>query len=154
MQKSNETYSQEQIDKLVKAGTPLTGDQSRWRLHYWWEEDQTYASDDKAPVTAAMLYGGQMALIYTAAVPALLALGYLFLILYFRARGGYVAEVLTGHAAEDEEFTGGVEGPAELYASTPSGASTRPSSRYRSRAARRGRPSPPPWLAVWSSVPG
>ena len=51
---------------------------------------------------------------YTAGVPALMALGYLILILYFRAQGGYKAEVLTGHAAEDEKFTGGVEGPAEL----------------------------------------
>jgi len=36
------------------------------------------------------------------------------LLLYFRAVGGYKAEVLVGHKAIDEEFTGGVEGPAEF----------------------------------------
>ena len=38
---------------------------------------------------------------------------YLMLIAYFRGRGGYQAEVLTGHAAEDEKFTGGTLGPGE-----------------------------------------
>jgi hypothetical protein len=42
-----------------------------------------------------------------------MAVGYLLLIGYFRLRGGYTAEVLVGHAAEDEKFTGGVEGPIE-----------------------------------------
>jgi hypothetical protein len=44
----------------------------------------------------------------------MMALGYLLLILYFRMLGGYKAEVLVGHAAQDEEFTGGVQGPAEM----------------------------------------
>ena len=30
--------------------------------------------------------------------------------MYFKSRGGYQAEVLTGHAAEDEKFTGGTAG--------------------------------------------
>jgi MFS family permease len=38
---------------------------------------------------------------------------YIAMILYFKARGGYQAEVLTGHAAEGEKFTGGVAGPAD-----------------------------------------
>jgi hypothetical protein len=42
-----------------------------------------------------------------------MALCYLFLLIYFRAVGGYKAEVLVGHAADDEEFTGGTEGPGE-----------------------------------------
>ena len=37
--------------------------------------------------------------------------GYLVLIVYFRARGGYKAQVLTGHSAEDAKFTGGVPAP-------------------------------------------
>ena len=37
----------------------------------------------------------------------------IILILYFRAKGGYKAQVLTGHAAEDKEFTGGVEAGME-----------------------------------------
>jgi hypothetical protein len=42
-----------------------------------------------------------------------MAVGYLLLLLYFRAIGGYKAEVLVGHAAQDETFTGGTEGPGE-----------------------------------------
>lgn len=45
--------------------------------------------------------------------PAIMLVGYIGLIFYFKARGGYSAEVLAGHAAEDEKFTGGVEGPAD-----------------------------------------
>jgi MFS family permease len=45
--------------------------------------------------------------------PAFMLACYLILILYFRAKGGYEAQVLTGHAAKDEEFTGGVEGAVE-----------------------------------------
>jgi hypothetical protein len=61
----------------------------------------------------AKLRGGKQALGWTAAVPAMLAVGFLILIVYFRAQGGYRAEVLTGHKAEDEKFTGGTEGPGE-----------------------------------------
>jgi hypothetical protein len=51
----------------------------------------------------------------TAAIfPAIMLICYIGLILYFRSRGGYRADVLTRHAAEDEEFTGGVTGPADL----------------------------------------
>jgi MFS family permease len=45
--------------------------------------------------------------------PAFMLICYILLIFYFRSKGGYEAEVLTGHAAKDEEFTGGVEGPVE-----------------------------------------
>lgn len=45
--------------------------------------------------------------------PAIMLLSYIGLGLYFKSRGGYSAEVLTGHAAEDEKFTGGIEGPAD-----------------------------------------
>ncbi len=46
--------------------------------------------------------------------PTFMLICYVVLFLYFKSRGGYQAEVLTGHAAEDEEFTGGVEGPADV----------------------------------------
>ena len=38
---------------------------------------------------------------------------YLGLILYFKSRGGYEAQVLVGHAAQDEKFTGGTLGSGE-----------------------------------------
>lgn len=45
--------------------------------------------------------------------PLVMLAGYLVLIVYFRSAGGYKAQVLTGHAAEDAKFTGGVEGAVE-----------------------------------------
>jgi MFS family permease len=55
----------------------------------------------------------QHALAYIAALPTIMCVCYLILIAYFRSRGGYKAQVLTGHTAEDEKFTGGVTGPVE-----------------------------------------
>jgi len=40
-------------------------------------------------VTAAKIYGGRMALKWTAAVPATMAVGYLLLLVYFMSQGGY-----------------------------------------------------------------
>ncbi|MGE3803707.1 MAG: hypothetical protein AB7K24_03425, partial [Gemmataceae bacterium] len=114
LRKADKVYSEKEITDLVAAKKPLNGDQSLWQLYYWWEANKKYAAEDAKPVNNAVLHGGRMALIYTAAVPALMAIGYLFLILYFRSKGGYTAEVLVGHKAHDEEFTGGVEGPAEM----------------------------------------
>lgn len=55
----------------------------------------------------------QRALADIAIFPMIMLVCYIALIIYFKARGGYQAEVLTGHAAKDEEFTGGVEGPVD-----------------------------------------
>lgn len=68
---------------------------------------------DRGPVESAGIYGGQMALRKTAYIPAAMAVGYLILVLYFRAKGGYQVEVLHGHKPEGEHYTGGVEGPVE-----------------------------------------
>jgi MFS family permease len=48
-----------------------------------------------------------------AILPAIMCVCYLILIGYFRSKGGYQAQVLTGHAANDEAFTGGIKGPIE-----------------------------------------
>jgi hypothetical protein len=55
----------------------------------------------------------QQTLTKIAILPAIMCVCYLALIFYFQSRGGYQAEVLTGHAADDEKFTGGVPGPVE-----------------------------------------
>ena len=68
---------------------------------------------DRGPVLGAEIYGGRMALKLTAAVPATMAIGYLILVLYFRAKGGYRVEVLHGAKPEGEHYTGGMEGPGE-----------------------------------------
>ena len=57
--------------------------------------------------------GKQQALAAMAYFPAFMLVCYIALIIYFRSRGGYEAEELTGHAAEDAKYTGGVEGAVE-----------------------------------------
>jgi MFS family permease len=73
--------------------------------------------DEEAAVTQEIAqirkHSGQAALAKMALFPAIMLVGYLVLIAYFRSRGGYQAEVLTGHAADDEKFTGGTAGPGE-----------------------------------------
>jgi MFS family permease len=54
---------------------------------------------DKGPVLAAGIYGGRMALRWTAAVPGIMAVGYLLLILYFRATGGYKTVHITAESS-------------------------------------------------------
>ncbi|MCE9552484.1 MAG: MFS transporter, partial [Planctomycetes bacterium] len=55
----------------------------------------------------------QGALANMAIFPIVMLAGYLILIAYFASRGGYKAQVLVGHGAEDKKYTGGVEGPME-----------------------------------------
>jgi len=77
------------------------------------KELTTEEARDREPVETAVIYGGQMALRETAYVPAAMAVGYLILVLYFRAKGGYQVEVLHGAKPEGEHYTGGTEGPGE-----------------------------------------
>jgi MFS family permease len=63
-------------------------------LAWWAGLGEPHKSDDLKPVESATLDGGRMALLLTAAVPAVMAVLYLGLILYFRARGGYTKELV------------------------------------------------------------
>ena len=58
---------------------------------------------DETKVHDADLLGGRMALRVTAALPATMAVIYLLLILYFKARGGYKQVHIegTGHGAQE-----------------------------------------------------
>ncbi len=67
----------------------------------------------KADLKSVVDRSNQKALGNMAAFPAVMLVGYLALILYFRSQGGYKAEVLVGHGAQDDKFTGGVNGPAD-----------------------------------------
>ncbi|MCI0704955.1 MAG: MFS transporter [Planctomycetia bacterium] len=60
------------------------------KLKKWWDEEglPNY-SKDRDPIKAARLYGDKQALLWTAVVPAALAVGFLLLILYFIVSGGY-----------------------------------------------------------------
>jgi MFS family permease len=64
-------------------------------------------------VTSIADDGKKKALATMAIFPCVMLVCYLILIAYFRAQGGYQAEVLTGHAAEDGKFTGGLSAPVE-----------------------------------------
>jgi MFS family permease len=103
----------EDIQALEKSKRKLADDKPLEQRYEWWESVEKYEKKDKEPIEKARLHGGKAALSLTAAVPAAMAVGYLILIIFFRLRGGYKAEVLIGHAAQDEEFTGGTEGPGE-----------------------------------------
>jgi hypothetical protein len=68
---------------------------------------------DLGPIRQATIYGGRMALRWTAVVPLMMAVGYLILLVYFRLKGGYRVEVLHGRPLDGEKYTGGVEAPIE-----------------------------------------
>lgn len=55
----------------------------------------------------------QAALASMAFFPAFMLACYIILIFYFKTQGGYKAQVIAGHKAEDEKFTGGVAGAVE-----------------------------------------
>jgi MFS family permease len=74
------------IAAIVRSGGR---DENTERLSDWWSKARVEADRDRAPVTHATIYGGRMALRYTAMVPVAMALGYLLLIGYFRSIGGY-----------------------------------------------------------------
>jgi MFS family permease len=72
------------------------------------------SAEQQAQIAAAGAGSAKGALRNMAIFPAFMLACYIALIVYFRSRGGYRAEVLTGHAAHpDEKFTGGVQGPVE-----------------------------------------
>jgi hypothetical protein len=90
-----------------------TSQELKKRLAWWQTEGLPNATVDYPKIQDARLVGGKTAMTWTAAIPAIMALGFLILIGYFMTTGGYKAEVLIGHKAVDEEFTGGTEGPGE-----------------------------------------
>jgi MFS family permease len=111
------------------------------RLDTWWTtQGKPHEAQDRGPIKDARLFGGKTALWWTAAVPAAMAVCYLLIIIYFRLRGGYKAEVLAGAPpgegypeaggpfrpygdkvmggrqdvqAPGEQYLGGTEGPGE-----------------------------------------
>jgi MFS family permease len=67
--------------QLEKSLTGLTA---------WWDkEGKPHYDQDKGPLEEARLFGAKEALLYTAAVPATMAIGFLLLVLIFKMQGGY-----------------------------------------------------------------
>jgi MFS family permease len=77
------------------------------------EKVKSLSPEESKEVTTITDEGKKSALSTMAIFPCIMLVCYLILIAYFRAKGGYQAEVLAGHAADDAKFTGGVEGPVE-----------------------------------------
>ncbi len=66
------------------------------KLNTWWDtEEKANADTDIKNVVAARLTGGKEALKLTALVPAIMAVGYLLLLIYFKATGGYKQEEIS-----------------------------------------------------------
>ena len=78
----------------------------------------------------------QHALAKIAVLPVIMCVCYLVLIVYFQFRGGYQAQVLTGHAAQDEKFTGGTAGPGRGIIRLAPTLATRHTCAFRRRAHR------------------
>lgn len=68
-------------------------------------------AEESAKVKEAATKGKQVSLRSIAIFPVFMLLAYIGLILYFRSKGGYKPIHL---GADDEKFTGGVAGPADL----------------------------------------
>jgi MFS family permease len=82
----------ETIARLKREGQPVEAQLERnlRQLYAWWlEQGHPYFPLDRQILPQARLYGAKMALLYTAAVPAALAIGFLLLIIYFWWLGGY-----------------------------------------------------------------
>jgi hypothetical protein len=92
------------IAALEKSGRKLADDKNLEKLSQWWETTAKLNADtDKSPVNAATLHGGKTALKWTALVPLVMAIGYLLLIGYFRAAGGYKQVHIEGVGKEAKE---------------------------------------------------
>ncbi|MCB9874245.1 MAG: hypothetical protein H6821_08695, partial [Planctomycetaceae bacterium] len=91
-------------------------------LENWWDTIASqHESEDKKPVEEAKIFGGRVALKWTAAVPATMFVGYLILVLYFRSKGGYTTVELDAeghgivtdhHPSAEEAIETGEEGPS------------------------------------------
>lgn len=82
----------EVLAKAKKEGAQVEEklEQNLNAMKNWWERDGLpNFTADKDNLNDARLYGAKQALLYTAAVPATMAVGFLLLILIFLATGGY-----------------------------------------------------------------
>lgn len=66
-------------------------DENHAKLTTWWDGAKASAEKDKKPVGDAGIHGGKTALKLTAYVPAMMAVIFLLLILFFKSQGGYKA---------------------------------------------------------------
>lgn len=101
------TTSEESVYEIIKY-TQISDSELKEVL------DKNADEQTKEKIATVREKANQRSLADMTIFPIIMLVAYLILIGYFKSRGGYQAEVLTGHAAEDAEFTGGVEGPADM----------------------------------------
>jgi hypothetical protein len=65
------------------------------------EKPAPQLTETEKTVREAVIYGGRMSLKWTALLPLAMAVGYLLLIVYFKAKGGYKQVHLRGTAAAE-----------------------------------------------------
>jgi MFS family permease len=75
------------------------------KLVAWWDSAKATAEADKKLVGEAGLHGGRTALKLTSFVPLGMAVLYLLLIIYFKARGGYKAVHIEGSGGSAKEVS-------------------------------------------------
>ena len=79
----------EKLKQNGKAVEPKLEEGLRAQQSWWETKGQPNYDADSKNLDEARKYGAKQALLYTAAVPAALAVGFLLLLLYFSATGGY-----------------------------------------------------------------
>jgi hypothetical protein len=100
-------------DQLVKTKPGLFSDYEYIDKSKLGDPNIQLSADQRDELKTLESTTKQRALEKIAVLPVVMCVCYLILITYFRSRGGYRAEVLTGHKAKDERFTGGTIGPVE-----------------------------------------
>lgn len=88
------------VDKVKKEGGKVEPklEKTLTSLKEWWDtQGKPNYETDKPHLDEARLYGGRTALLYTAGVPAAMAVGFLILVLIFAASGGYKQVHIDGH---------------------------------------------------------
>jgi hypothetical protein len=107
--KKEKTTLQTDLDDLKKkkeAGEQVDAklEQNLDKMNSWWNQQVTgsppHYEADKKYLDSARLYGKRTALLYTAAVPATMAVGFLLLWLLFLVRGGYKQVHIEGEGQE------------------------------------------------------
>lgn len=95
---SNAQKLEADIAIIEKNGEKLTDEKHAGvkALNDWWNDAKGHLAEDmgaenKGPLKKATLYGARMAMLVTAAVPAIMAVLYLLMIVGFQMQGGYKA---------------------------------------------------------------
>jgi len=103
--------ARQELDKTVK-NLRKSNNKDQQKMAAWWDANKQYAKEDLKPIESAGLFGGRMALKWTALVPAIMAILYFLLIIYFRLQGGYKRVVIE----EDEAMEKAMETPGSAEA--------------------------------------